>query len=103
MAAPDSPPNPEPEPEPEPDSDQQSIMRGMNIYAAQCQQCHGSNGQGGSAPNLINSSFNTFAALRSKISNTMPRGNPGACTDSGSSTCATDAANYILNMFQGGN
>ncbi|GAB5499604.1 MAG: hypothetical protein PsegKO_19150 [Pseudohongiellaceae bacterium] len=91
---------PVPEPEPDSDTDEQSITRGMNIFNAQCQQCHGSSGQGGIGPNLINSSFNTFVALQNKIDTAMPRNNPSACTDSDGSTCATDAANYILNVFQ---
>ncbi|PCJ22844.1 MAG: hypothetical protein COA96_13210 [SAR86 cluster bacterium] len=89
-----------PEPEPEPSESQQSIERGGLQYAAQCAICHGSTGLGGIGPNLRTSGFNTFAALRSKTDLTMPNTNPSACKDTGSSTCATDTANFILNEFQ---
>jgi len=95
-------PQPDPEPEPEPDSDQESLTRGISAYNALCQQCHGNNGQGVTAPNLVNSSFNTFDVLRNKIDATMPKNNPSACSDTDSSSCATDIANYVLNVLQDG-
>ena len=92
---------PEPEPDPGPSALQQSIDRGEIEYAARCASCHGASGGGGQGPNLrISSSFNTFTALRSKIDLTMPQGNSSSCRDSSNSTCATDAANYILNVIQ---
>lgn len=95
-------PAPEPEPDPTPDPDQASISRGQTQFADQCASCHGASGGGGSGPNIVNSSLNTFDPLRSYINNSMPRFNPAACVDSGSATCATDVTNYVLNVIQGG-
>ena len=90
--------NTPPEPDPEPSPLEQSIALGEVQYSARCASCHG--GSGGIGPNLRTSSFNTFAALRSKIDLSMPVGNSSSCRDSSTSTCATDAANYILNVLQ---
>lgn len=91
---------PEPEPDPGPSALEQSIALGEVQYSARCASCHGASGGGGIGPNLRISSFNAFAALRSKIDLTMPDGNPSSCRDGSTSTCATDAANYILNVLQ---
>jgi len=94
-------PVPSPTPTPTPNPQQASNARGQTQYAAQCASCHGSTGTGGSGgPNVTTGSFSTFATLRTKIHNTMPPGNPGACADIGSSTCATDVANYIINVLR---
>lgn len=85
---------------PEPSALEQSIARGEVQYSARCASCHGASGGGGIGPNLRASSFNTFAALRSKIDLTMPDGNSSSCVDNSTFTCATDAANYILNVLQ---
>ncbi|MFK7863621.1 MAG: c-type cytochrome [Pseudohongiellaceae bacterium] len=89
---------PEPTPEPEPDPLQQSINRGLTLYGQQCSNCHGADGRGVSAPSLLNS--RVFERLRSRIDFTMPLGNPGACRDNQASSCATDIANYIINVLQ---
>jgi len=91
----------DPDPEPEPDPLQESINRGQAIFATQCATCHGSSGQGGfGGPSLQTTPFNTFDLLRAEIDSSMPRGNASACIDSDTSTCATDAANYVLHVIQ---
>ena len=86
---------------PAPDPLQLSITAGQSRYAQLCASCHGSNGQGApDGPSLISGSLTTFSPLRVKINNTMPLGNSSACVDSGSSTCATDITNYIINRLQ---
>jgi len=86
---------------PAPDPLQLSITAGETRYAQLCASCHGSNGGGAAlGPNLVASALTTFSPLRVKINNTMPPGNPSACIDSGSSTCATDVTNYIINRLQ---
>lgn len=97
---PESTPEPTPDPEPEPSGLQLSIDRGQLSYQSLCAVCHGVTGTGFSAPALTTSIFNTFTALRQKTDSTMPPGNATACTDTGSSTCATDVANFMLNVFQ---
>jgi cytochrome c553 len=85
---------------PAPDPLQLSITAGQSRYAQLCASCHGSNGEGAvQGPSLI-SGLTTFSPLRVKINNTMPQGNPSACVDSGSSTCATDITNFIINRLQ---
>ena len=92
---------PAPTPAPTPNPLQASIARGQTQYAAQCAACHGGNGTGGqSGQSVKDSSFTTFATLRTKINNTMPPGNPSACADIGGGTCATDVANYIINVLR---
>lgn len=91
-------PTPEPEPEPTPDPLQASIAQGQIFYSQQCSGCHGVDGSGVSAPSLLNST--NFDALRSRIDFTMPLGNSGSCTDNQSNSCATDTANYIINVLQ---
>lgn len=86
----------------EPTPEQQSSARGLTQFANQCAICHGASGGGGIGPSLADSSFNTFASLRSQIDANMPQGNPAACRDQGTSTCATDVANYVLSVIQGG-
>jgi len=94
-------PVPSATPAPTPNPLQASIARGQTQYAAQCAACHGGNGTGGqSGQSVKDSSFTTFATLRTKINNTMPPGNPSACADIGGGTCATDVANYIINVLR---
>lgn len=93
-------PAPTPTPTPTPDPAAASNARGQTQYAAQCASCHGSSGNGGSAPSLTSGSFASFATLRTKINNTMPPTNPSACADTASATCATDVANYIINVLR---
>ena len=94
---------PQPEPEPEPSELQLSINRGQLSYQSLCAVCHGASGTGFiafNAPDLTASNFNTVTALRQKIDLTMPQSDATACKDTGSSTCATDVANFVLNVFQ---
>ena len=94
-------PEPEPTPEPEPSELQLSIDRGQVTYQSLCTVCHGATGGGGSSGRaLTTSGFNTFTSLRQKIDLTMPQSSPSSCRDSGSLTCATDVANFVLNVFQ---
>lgn len=86
---------------PAPDPLQLSITAGQSRYAQLCASCHGSNGEGAlQGPSLTSSGLTSFSALRLKINTTMPLGNSSACVDSGSSTCATDTANFIINRLQ---
>ncbi|MEX2131881.1 MAG: c-type cytochrome [Pseudohongiellaceae bacterium] len=101
IPTPDPVPTPTPDPTPPP-VDQQSITRGQNLYASLCVACHGASGGGGIGLPLTTSSLTTFAALRSFIDTSMPQDAPGLCTDAGSSTCATDVANYVINVIQQG-
>ncbi len=90
----------DPMPEPEPDPLEESIARGESVYAMRCAGCHGANGTGGfQGPSLSSASSWPFEQLRSFINASMPFGNPGGCTDNGNSTCATDAANFIIDRF----
>lgn len=81
--------------DPTPDPFAASIERGASQYGNLCVVCHGNNGEGGLGPSLQAFSISSFTAVRNTINATMPQGNPGACVDSGSSTCATDIANFI--------
>ncbi len=86
---------------PAPDPLQLSITAGESRYAQLCASCHGNNGEGAlQGPSLTSSALTTFSPLRVKINNTMPLGNSSACVDSGSSTCATDITNFIINRLQ---
>lgn len=88
-------------PPPAPDPLQLSITAGEGRYSELCASCHGNNGEGALlGPSLVSSGFNTVNTLRVKINSTMPQGNSSACIDSGSSTCATDIANFIFNRLQ---
>lgn len=91
---------PTPTPTPQPTALQQSIDRGRPLYSQLCAVCHGESGNGGSAPSLVSSGLSDFAALRQRIDQTMPLNAPASCSDSGTSSCATDVANFILNVFQ---
>ena len=91
---------PLPDPEPEPSELQLSIDRGRINFQSLCTVCHGSMGLGGIGPDLTTSNFNTFTALRQKIDSTMPQLNAMACKDTGSSSFATDIANFVLNESQ---
>jgi cytochrome c553 len=76
-----------------------SIAAGQSRYGSLCAVCHGSSGQGVSGPGLQNYSNTAFASLRLTINGTMPPGNPGACVDNSTSSCATDVTNFIINRF----
>jgi mono/diheme cytochrome c family protein len=96
------PPQPAPPAPPAQNPQAESIARGQSQFANLCVECHGSSGGGGIGPNLVFSSFNTFISLRAQIDAAMPQTNPALCRDTASSTCATDVANYVLNVIQQG-
>ena len=81
---------------PTPDPLAASIARGESQYGNLCAVCHGNNGEGGQGPGLQSYTVSAFTSLRNRIDATMPQGNPGACVDSGSSTCATDVTNFVI-------
>ena len=83
-----------------PDLLEASISRGQTLYTQQCALCHGSTGAGTSAPALRNWPATQFDALRRKINDTMPQFNAKSCVDSGTSMCATDISNYIINRLK---
>lgn len=83
-------------PAPTPDPLAASIARGESQYGTLCAVCHGNNGEGGQGPGLQGYSQSAFTSLRNRIDATMPQGNSGACIDSGTSTCATDIANFVI-------
>ena len=91
---------PTPAPTPQPTALQQSIDKGRPLYSQLCASCHGASGNGVTAPSLVSSGLSDFAALRQRIDQTMPLNAPASCRDSDTSTCATDVANFILNVLQ---
>lgn len=61
------------------------IAAGREVYAAECAQCHGQNGEGGSGPLLIGgnkriASYQTTKRLYDYVSTTMPFDQPGSLT-----------------------
>ncbi len=88
-----------PAPAPTPDPLVASIAAGQSRYGSLCAVCHGSKGEGGSAPDLRAYTTASFVSLRARINGTMPRGNSGACVDNSTSSCATDVTNFIINRL----
>jgi mono/diheme cytochrome c family protein len=70
---------------------------GMELYVAQCTNCHGSSGQGiSSSTSLIGcSTCSDHDTLASRIQTTMPPNNIGSCD----ATCSSLLADYILAEF----
>ncbi len=100
LPTPPDPDPPQPDP-PQPDPLEASINAGEQTFASVCATCHGPSGAGTvEAPSLITSSLRTLGQLQPFIQANMPFGNPGQCVDSGSSSCATDAANFIIHRIQ---
>ncbi len=97
---PGSSPSPAPAPTPQPTALQQSFDKGRSLYSQLCTSCHGASGNGVTAPSLVSSGLSDFAALRQRIDLTMPLNAPASCRDSATSACATDVANFILNVLQ---
>ncbi len=73
-----------------------TLAVGQASYNSLCASCHGTNGEGGGGSSLQGCGTCTSqSVLSARISDTMPRGNPNACTG----TCADDVATYILATF----
>lgn len=91
-------------------TDCNSFKRGQEEYTAQCETCHGDQGQGARFgpvndhncdSNKVSGSCADIAGLASYIGPNMPLvdGTPEDCADSPTSTCATDVATYISIAF----
>lgn len=70
---------------------------GKTLYDNKCASCHGPQGEGGFAPNLKTTRFNTFETLNTKIVSTMPPADPAQC----GGNCSSKVSGYILNAFMG--
>jgi mono/diheme cytochrome c family protein len=68
-----------------PASQADQIAAGRVAYSAECAQCHGENGEGGTGPLLIGgnkriASYQTSKRLYDYVSSTMPFDEPGSLT-----------------------
>jgi mono/diheme cytochrome c family protein len=68
-----------------PESQADQIAAGREVYTAECAQCHGEQGEGGSGPLLIGgnkriASYQTTKRLYDYVSSTMPFDEPGSLT-----------------------
>jgi mono/diheme cytochrome c family protein len=68
-----------------PESQADQVAAGREVYTAECAQCHGANGEGGSGPLLIGgnkriASYQTTRRLYDYVSTTMPFDDPGSLT-----------------------
>jgi mono/diheme cytochrome c family protein len=68
-----------------PASQADQIAAGREVYTAECAQCHGANGEGGTGPLLIGgnkriASYQTTQRLYDYVSTTMPFDEPGSLT-----------------------
>ena len=73
---------------------------GKAMFEAMCSGCHGIDGSGVSAPELIDCSrCGDVDAVTGYINDAMPRNAPGNCVDQ----CATDIAAYVRAVFNAGN
>lgn len=71
---------------------------GMELFEQKCAVCHGSSGEGKTAPSLVGCSrCDSLDRLFDKIDSSMPRNNPQDCVDQ----CAMDIAAYIFMVFNG--
>ncbi len=83
------------EPSPsEPSSGKQPTV-GATIYRAQCADCHGPDGQGGSATDRPLFGDDTIAQLADRITRTMPEGAPDECVGEQ----ANEVAKYVFDAF----
>jgi S-disulfanyl-L-cysteine oxidoreductase SoxD len=62
------------------------VAAGSEVYAAECAQCHGDRGQGGTGPVVIGgnkriASYQTTERLYDYVSRTMPFDAPGSLTE----------------------
>lgn len=68
-----------------PESQADQIAAGREVYTAECAQCHGQDGEGGTGPLLIGgnkriASYQTTKRLYDYVSTTMPFDEPGSLT-----------------------
>lgn len=78
------------------DAAKADVASGEAQYAALCAGCHGTQGEGKTAPTLRHWTRGE-KALAGIIDERMPLGDPAKCTGK----CATDVAKYILEKLQG--
>lgn len=71
-------------------SDPDAVAKGQALYVEHCSVCHGTSGQGVSAPALLPST-QSESSLREIITQRMPPGSPGRCSGS----CAQYVTAYI--------
>jgi S-disulfanyl-L-cysteine oxidoreductase SoxD len=69
-----------------PASQAEQVAAGQDVYAAECAQCHGDQGQGGTGPVLIGgskriASYQDTARLYDYVSRTMPFDDPGTLSE----------------------
>jgi mono/diheme cytochrome c family protein len=69
-----------------PESQADQIAAGREVYAAECAQCHGENGEGGTGPLLIGgnkriASYQNTERLYDYVSRTMPFDQPGSLSE----------------------
>jgi S-disulfanyl-L-cysteine oxidoreductase SoxD len=68
-----------------PESEADQIAAGREVYTAECAQCHGANGEGGTGPLLVGgnkriASYESTERLYDYVSRTMPFDEPGSLT-----------------------
>jgi mono/diheme cytochrome c family protein len=68
-----------------PESQADQIAAGQEVYATECAQCHGENGEGGTGPLVIGgnkriASYESTERLYDYVSRTMPFDEPGSLT-----------------------
>lgn len=68
-----------------PESQADQIAAGREVYTAECAQCHGANGEGGTGPLLVGgnkriASYESTERLYDYVSRTMPFDEPGSLT-----------------------
>ncbi len=69
-----------------PASQDEQVAAGQDVYAADCAECHGEQGEGGTGPLLIGgskriASYETTERLYDYVSRTMPFDNPGTLAE----------------------
>lgn len=69
-----------------PESQADQIAAGGEVYSAECAQCHGANGEGGTGPLLVGgnkriASYQDTKRLYDYVSSTMPFDEPGSLTE----------------------
>jgi mono/diheme cytochrome c family protein len=69
-----------------PASQEDQIAAGRDVYAADCAQCHGDQGEGGTGPVLIGgnkriASYESTTRLYDYVSRTMPFDSPGSLSE----------------------